>query len=314
MSGAWDMVKGFVVHRMTPPFLVKAFARPYVAGDSIDAALHTARSLHERAGLLATLDVLGEEVTSADEVAQQVSLYRRLVDRIDAPERTTISLKPSAMGLVLDEDLARQSIGGIVAAAARAGVGTTIDMEDHRLTSATLRLHRELRSDYPAGTVGTVLQSRLFRTAADIDDLADLPSRIRLVIGIYNEPAEVAFTRKREIKANYLVLLRKLLEAGHTVEIATHDEQLLGECRRMLEAFRVPPSRQEFQMLLGVPRDAVQRQLVGEGLAVRIYVPFAENWGDAIAYGKRRMVENPSMAGMVLKNLFSPGGNGARTT
>jgi len=314
MSGAWDIVKEFAVHRLTPPFLVKAFARPYVAGDSIDAALATARSLYEKAGLLTTLDVLGEEVASVDEVEQQVALYLRLVERIDEPARTTISLKPSAMGLGLDEELARESIGRIVAAAARAGVGATIDMEDHRLTGATLRLHRELRATWPAETLGTVLQSRLFRTADDIDDLADLPSRIRLVIGIYNEPAEVAYTRKREIKANYLVLLRKLLEAGHTVEIATHDEQLLGNCRGVLEEYRVPPSSQEFQMLLGVPRDKVQRQLVDEGLAVRIYVPFAENWGDAIAYCKRRMVENPSMAGMVLKNLFSPGGNGASTT
>lgn len=311
MSGIWHSAKQFVVHRLTPPFLVKTFAGPYVAGDSIQTALETARELFRTRGIHSTLDILGEEVSSPREVEKQVDLYLRLVARIEDPAQSTISLKPSAMGLELDAGLAAESIGRIVAAAARAGVGTTIDMEDHRLTSSTLALHRELRRQYPASAVGTVLQSRLFRTAADIDDLADLPSRIRLVIGIYKEPAEVAYTRKREIKENFLVLLRRLLESDHTVEIATHDEQLFERSRRILEELRVPRSRYEFQMLLGVPRQPLQQRLVSEGHVVRLYIPFADNWDDAIAYCKRRMVENPSMAGMVLKNLFSPGGNGA---
>lgn len=305
MSGIWDSAKQFVVHRLTPPFLVKTFARPYVAGDSIQAALELARELFSSRGIHSTLDILGEEVSSPREVESQVDLYLRLVERIEDPAQTTISLKPSAMGLELDVGLAAESIGRIVAAAARAGVGTTIDMEDHRLTSATLALHRDLRAHYPASSVGTVLQSRLFRTAADIDDLADLPSRIRLVIGIYNEPAEVAHTRKREIKANYLVLLRRLLEDGHTVEIATHDERLLSRARLILEELQIPRERFEFQMLLGVPREPLQQRLMDEGHLVRLYIPFADNWADAVAYCKRRMVENPSMAGMVLKNLFN---------
>jgi proline dehydrogenase len=311
MSRAWDSAKQFIVYRMTPPFLVKSFARPYVAGDSIESALQTARALHGSRGVLSTLDILGEEVASPAGVNKQVDLYLRLVHRIEDPARCTISLKPSAMGLELSEELAEESIGRIVDAAAPAGIATTIDMEDHRLTSATLRLHRRMRERHSAALLGTVLQSRLFRTASDIDDLSDLPSRIRLVIGIYKEPAEVAHTRKREIKEKFLVLLRRLIEGGHTVEIATHDENLIQRSRRILEELQVPRSSCEFQMLLGVPREALQQRLVSEGHVVRIYVPFADNWGDAIAYLKRRMVENPSMAGMVLKNLFSPGGNGA---
>ncbi len=311
MSWVWDSVKQFIVHRLTPPFMVKTFAGPYVAGDSIESALEIARELYRSRGILSTLDVLGEEVTSPGEVEKQVDLYLRLVGRLADSAQSTISLKPSAMGLELDGELAMESINRVVSAAARAGVGTTIDMEDHRLTSATLQLHRRLREHYPAEQLGTVLQSRLFRTAADIDDLSDLPSRIRLVIGIYNEPAEVAHTRKREIKKNYLVLLRKLIEGGHRVEIATHDETLLERSRQILEEFQIPRSNYEFQMLLGVPREPLQQRLVSEGHVVRLYVPFAENWADAIAYLKRRMVENPSMAGMVLKNLFSTGGNGA---
>ncbi len=311
MSRVWESVKEVVVHRLTPPFLVKSFAGPYVAGDSIESALETARVLHSSRGVLGTMDILGEEVRTPGEVAKQVDLYLRLVERLEAPMGSTISLKPSAMGLELDENLALENIGRIVAAAARAGVGTTIDMEDHRLTSATLKLHRRLREQYSADQLGTVLQSRLFRTAADIDDLSDLPSRIRLVIGIYKEPAEVAHTRKRDIKENYLVLLRKLIEGEHRVEIATHDENLLERSRQILEEFQVPRSSYEIQMLLGVPREPLQQRLVSEGHVVRLYIPFADNWTDAIAYLKRRMVENPSMAGMVLKNLFSPGGNGA---
>jgi proline dehydrogenase len=269
MGSAWDSTKQFVVHRLTPPFLVKVFARPYVAGDSIDSALHTAADLTRTRGLHTTLDILGEEVASEPEITRQVDHYLRLVERIGDPDRCSISVKPSAMGLRLDEDLAAKNMGRIVDAAARAGVATTIDMEDHTLTTATLRLHRRLRERHSAERVGTVLQSRLFRTPEDIAALADLPSRIRLVIGIYKEPAEVALTRKRAIKEQFLVQLEQLIDGGHRVEVATHDEQLL------------------------------------------IYVPFADNWADAIAYCKRRMVENPSMAGMVLKNLFSPGTNGA---
>ncbi len=311
MSSVWDSIKEFAVHRLTPPLLVKTFARPYVAGDSIESALNTARELFARRKILSTLDILGEEVSSPEEVELQVGLYLRLVEQIEAPERTTISLKPSAMGLDLDQDLATAHVDRIVAAAARARVGVTIDMEDHQLTTATLRLHRRLRERYSTDQLGTVLQSRLFRTAADIEAMEDLPSRIRLVIGIYKEPAEVAHTRKRDIKANYLVLLRQLIEGGHKVEVATHDEHLLEQSRRILEEYKVPRSGSEFQMLLGVPRDALQQRLVSEGHKVRLYIPFADNWADAIAYCKRRMVENPSMAGMVLKNLFSPGNNGA---
>lgn len=313
MSWAWDRAKQFVVHRLTPPFLVKSFARPYVAGDSIQAALDTARELFHDRGIHSTMDILGEETASPAEVERQVDLYLRLVELIENPGQTTISIKPSAMGLELDQGLAEESLEKIVAAAARAAVGATIDMEDHRLTSATLRLHRRLREQYSSGQVGTVLQSRLFRTAADIDGLSDLPSRIRLVIGIYDEPAEVAFIRKREIKENFLVLLHKLIDGGHTVEIATHDETLIERSGQILEDRQVPRSRYEFQMLLGVPREALQQRLINEGHVVRLYVPFADNWADAIAYCKRRMVENPRMAGMVLKNLFSPGGNGANT-
>jgi len=108
-----------------------------------------------------------------------------------------------------------------------------------------------------------------------------------------------------------LTLLRRLIAGGHSVEIATHDEALLRKCRRVLEELEVDRSRYEFQMLLGVPREAAQQRLVKEGHKVRLYIPFADNWTDAIAYLKRRMVENPSMAGMVLKNLFSPDDKGA---
>jgi len=311
MGRVWDSTKQFVVHRITPPFLVKIFARPYVAGDSIRSALDTAADLGRARGVRTTLDILGEEVSTTAEVKQQVDHYLRLVGRITDPDRCSISLKPSAMGLRLDEDLAVENVGRIVDAAAGAGVTTTIDMEDHTLTSAILRLHRRLRQRHPAETLGTVLQSRLFRTPEDIEALTDLPSRIRLVIGIYKEPAEVAHTRKRAIKEQFLIQLEQLIVGGHQVEVATHDEHVLEQSRRILERHGVPRSHYEFQMLLGVPREALQQRLVEEGHTVRIYVPFADNWADAIAYCKRRMVENPSMAGMVLKNLFSPGTNGA---
>jgi len=299
--------------RIVPGPLVRWFARPYVAGDSVDAALAVAAEGLARDGLLTTLDLLGEDVTDPGRVAGSVATYRSLIDTLaddprfaDPAQRPSVSLKPSAF-TAGDHEAVRDPITSLAEHAARRGVALTIDMEDHRWTDLTIDLSVELfRKGFD---VGTVLQTRLHRTESD---LARIPEgmRLRLVIGIYPESADIALTAKRAMKERMVDHAARLLRAGVHVEFGTHDEEFVERFAR--EVAPAAPERCEVQMLLGVPRRAQQRRLregaYGPPLRVRLYVPFATSWADATAYLRRRMAESPSVAWLVLRNLFAPGG------
>lgn len=327
-----------------PASLVKLFASPYIAGDSIESALQTASDQLRTAGIYSTLDVLGEDKESEEQAEQAVHLYRATIEAIatgfagEPPERRpSVSLKLSAFTVIRHDpdgqmdpeatdlercgERARQVIGW----AREHGLAVTIDMEGRAWTDFTLDLYRRLREERVEG-VGTVLQTRLDRTAEDALSLPE-GSRIRLVIGIYNEPPGVATTSKAEMKERMLPAARAVLERGGKVEFATHDEALIARFfREIVLPGGYGRDRVEVQMLLGVPRRALQRDLVsgaafrpggvcaakggssGElaetGVPVRLYVPFAEHWSDAIAYARRRLAENPSIMTYGLHNLF----------
>jgi proline dehydrogenase len=296
-----------MLSRIVPSPFVRYFASPYVAGDSMEEAFDVAHGLFERRGVLTTLDLLGESVERKEQVESNVETYVGLVRGIAsdprfAATRPTISLKPSAF--TTGEQLeAFAPIERIAAAAKEAGVGVTIDMEDRRWTDRTLELAIDL---YRRGfDVGTVLQTRLNRTESD---LAAIPEgmRIRLVIGIYPEPPDVAITSKAEMKERMIAYARTLLERKCYVELATHDEPCIAAFARSLPEGAA--DRSEVQMLLGVPRTHLQAQLMagelGPKLRVRLYVPFAIGWRDATAYLRRRMDESPSMVWLVLRNLW----------
>jgi proline dehydrogenase len=295
--------------RFVPAGLVRWFARPYVAGDSVEDGLAVAARILEREALRTTLDLLGESARTPEQVAANVAAYRRLVDAVagdprfaEGAARPSVSLKPSAFTAGAPA-AAAAGVEGVAAHAHGRGVAVTVDMEDRRWTDVTLDLCVALfRKGYD---VGAVLQTRLDRTEAD---LARIPAgmRVRLVIGIYPEPPEVATTDKRRMKERMVAYARRLLEAGARVEFATHDERTLEEFAR--DVAPLAPGRCEVQMLLGVPRAAIQRRLqageLGVPLPVRLYVPFALSWDDATAYLRRRMDESPSMAWLVLRNLL----------
>jgi proline dehydrogenase len=296
--------------RLVPATLVRWFARPYVAGDSLDAALDTAERLWRDRGVLTTLDILGEEVKEKARVDKNVALYKAAVDALgrdarfqDPPTRPTVSLKPSAFTTGAPEDAAGP-IREIAGHAREFGVALTIDMEDRRWTDFTLDLAVGL---FEKGhDVGTVLQTRLHRTEKD---LARIPQgmRLRLVIGIYPEPEEVATSDKAAMKERMLSYARRLLERKVPIEFATHDAPTVE--RFLREVAPAAPDRCEVQMLLGVPRtelqDRVRKGALGPALPVRLYVPFADGWDDATAYLRRRMAESPSIGWLVLRNLFS---------
>lgn len=294
------------VANLIPGPLVRVFAAPYVAGDSLEKGLAVADRLYREKGLATTLDVLGEAEKTEAKVKTAVQVYHRALEALATRPFCTLSIKPGHFGYYVDPGLCRANIEALAKDCQSAGRALTVDMEDTDITDWTLQTYRELKPKYPI--LGTVLQSRLFRTEADVESLAGLNAHVRLCIGIYNVPGNLALTDKREMKENLLKLVKQLAAGGHYIAVATHDLEYIAKARKLLEELGVPKDCCEFQMLLGVPRDNIQRELRDAGYTVRVYLPFAEEWRDALAYLRRRMIESPSMAGLVLKNLVKRGG------
>jgi proline dehydrogenase len=262
-----------------PKPVVQLFASRYIAGATLDDAVACVRALNSE-GKVATVDVLGEEITHADEAR---AIARAYLDVFSAIERerldSNVSVKLTALGLKLSYELCKENLLGVL----EQGRFVRIDMEDATTTDDTLRLYRELRES-GVENVGIVLQAYLRRTLADVRALADLRPNVRLCKGIYVEPPSLAYTDAGSIRTSFVQCLDALLESGATVAAATHDEPLIREA---LER-DVP----ELQMLLGV-REERATELVAAGRRVRIYVPFGEQW---YAYSVRRLQENPAMA------------------
>ncbi len=301
--------------RLIPPPLVRLFARPYVAGDSLEAALVVAERLLAERGLCTTLDLLAEDIEAPAMVQRNLDTYLQMVDAVadaarfpDPATRPSLSLKPSSYTTAPlddggDAEGAREALFRIADHAASAQVPLTIDMEGRAWTDFTLDVLEDLdRSGYR--DVGCVLQTRLHRTEADLDRLPPA-CRVRLVIGIYREPEEVAITDKPRMKQRLLDYGERLLRAGHYVELATHDERIVrafvGE---VVPRVGADPSRYEIQMLYGVPRNKLLQELVGAGIRARLYVPFALSWPQAIRYLRRRLDEYPAMIWLVCKNML----------
>ena len=294
-------LKKFIVN-LAPSPLVKLFASPYVAGDSIQAASDTSRKFWEERHVCSTVDLLGEELESDDDVQYTVGVYERLIASLGSQEYATISLKPTQLGSHRGTQHCLKIIEGIVAQAERQDIPVTIDMEDHPYTDMTLDIFRSLIKDHP--TFGTVLQSRLFRTDEDIKSIKGLNARIRICIGIYNEPKDIALQSKPEMKTKMLEQIEVLFKEGHYPEIATHDEAVINESINIADKLKMKKDQYEVQMLMGVPKQDFQDELVRYGILVRLYVPFAEKWKFATAYCKRRLAANPAMAAYIFKNLL----------
>lgn len=292
--------KNFIVN-LAPTPLVKLFANPYVAGDSIESALSASQKLWAERHVCSTIDLLGEELESDEEVQYTVSVYERLIDALDSQEYATLSLKPTQLGSFKGTDNCCKVIEEIVARAEKSKIKVTLDMENHVFTDMTLDIFRSIKKNYP--TFGTVLQSRLFRTDDDIKSLKGLNARIRICIGIYNESKEIALQSKPEMKKKLLQHVEALFQEGHYPEIATHDEAVISQAIEIAEKLHRKKDQYEVQMLMGVPKQAFQDELVQNGILVRLYVPFAEKWKYATAYCKRRLAANPTMAAYILKNI-----------
>jgi proline dehydrogenase len=283
-----------VVHLLplVPRTIVQRLSAPYIAGEALDDARRTVAALNAE-GKLATVDVLGEELTRPEEAEAMAAAYHEVLEAIhgDALD-CNVSVKLTALGLKLDRELCRRLLGVVVAEAASRDTFVRIDMEDASCTDDTLELYRALRRDGHEN-VGIVLQACLRRSLADIAALTELRPSVRLCKGIYVEPESIAYHGPEHVRRSFLACLDALLEAGCHVAAATHDEALLAETLRRVAGR--DPGDYELQMLLGV-RESRASELVAAGHRLRVYVPFGKRWYE---YSLRRLQENPRLAGMI---------------
>jgi proline dehydrogenase len=277
-----------------PKPVVQLFSTRYIAGPTIDDAVATVR-VRNGEGKMATIDVLGEEITQESEARAIAQAYCDVFSVIEREHLdSNVSVKLTGLGLDLSHELCRENLERVVTEAARYGNFVRIDMEDSSTTSETLALYRELR-DAGFDNVGVVLQAYLRRTLDDVAALADLKPNVRLCKGIYVEPPSIAFTDYDAVRANYVCAVDALLDAGAYVGVATHDEWLIGEALKRVGSLGV--HEYEFQMLLGV-REQRASELVAAGHRLRVYVPYGEHW---YQYSLRRLQENPAMAGTIAR-------------
>ncbi|MFC4425744.1 proline dehydrogenase family protein [Deinococcus navajonensis] len=278
-------------------------AQRFVAGETIDGALKAVKDLSAE-GILSNLDLLGEFIESpaqCDEFAQNVL---NLLDAAHAQGITPyVSIKLSSVGQGKTEggeDLGLKNARRIVGKARQYGGFVCLDMEDHPRVDQTLAQFRTLVGEFGAQHVGTVLQSYLYRTEADRNALDDLQPNLRIVKGAYLEPESVAMPDKADVDAAYRRLVYAHMNAGHYVNVATHDESIIADVKHFVLAHGVSKDAFEFQMLYGIRRD-LQKQLAQEGYRVRAYIPYGRDW---YAYFSRRIAERPGNAMFVLKGML----------
>jgi proline dehydrogenase len=279
--------------------LARRFASRFVAGESLDTALAAVRDANSR-GMSATLDLLGESVTNDTEARQARDEYLLMLEQIHERRLdANVSVKLTAMGLDISEDLCVAIMHDVVARAQGLGNFVRIDMEGSAYTEATLRIFEDRL--YPAYKehVGIVLQSYLYRTFADVERAIELKCRVRLCKGAYNEPASVAYPEKKDVDANYVRCMHALMLQGNYPGLATHDPRVISEARRFAQEHAIPPDRFEFQMLYGVRRD-LQEQIVREGYRMRVYIPYGTQW---YPYLMRRLAERPSNVAFLTGNM-----------
>jgi proline dehydrogenase len=238
-----------VVKKM-PKNMVWVFSKKYIAGETLNEAVELVKKLNKK-GILATMDVLGESVANRGEATAAKEEALRVFDAIEKHNlNANLSIKPTQMGLAIDEDFAYQQVKELVDRAERLNNFVRIDMEDSPFTDKTIRLFRRLREN--SDKVGIVVQSYLKRTYKDVDELNKVNASYRLCKGIYVEPAEIAYKGRQEIRDNFVKILEKMFKDGNYVGIATHDEYLVQEAYRLIKEMNIPNDKFEFQMLYGV--------------------------------------------------------------
>lgn len=292
---AQPRVFNFVRHNR----MAKGFASRFVAGETLDTALDAVRQLNSK-GITATLDLLGESVRNEEEARESARAYIEMLDRIQSAKlNANVSVKLTAMGLDISEELCVANMQNILDRAREHSSFVRLDMESSDYTQKTLDLFYERLYPSYRGNVGIVLQSYLYRTASDVEEANKANARVRLCKGAYKEPPSVAYPDKKDVDESYLRCMRSLVTNGHYPGIATHDEAIVRETKRFVRESDIKNDQFEFQMLYGVRRD-LQEKLVKEGFRMRVYVPFGTQW---YPYLMRRLAERPANVAFITGNI-----------
>jgi proline dehydrogenase len=284
---------------LVPRFVMRRMANKYIAGETLGEAL-AELTRQASAGHPGIFDILGEGCDSESHAREAAEAYCQGATAIAAAGLDAyVSIKPTHMGLDSSEDLAIELYSKVAKHCSELGVFMRVEMEDHPTTDATLRIFEELRKSFDR--VGIVLQSRLFRTPDDIAKLAPGPLDVRLVKGIYLEPATVAHTDYEEIRNSFLAMARQLIERGDvTMRFATHDATMAQHLSQLIEVHKVPKDKYEYQVLLGV-QQPLWKQWQDAGHTVRVYVPFGPEWRE---YSQRRLSKNPELLKAVMRDML----------
>jgi proline dehydrogenase len=279
--------------------MAKGFANRFVAGETLDTALAAVKQLN-RKGITATLDLLGESVRNEKEARESAAAYIEILDRIKSENLdANASVKLTAMGLDISEDLCVANMQNILDRAHELQTFVRLDMESSEYTQKTLDLFYDRLYPSYRGNVGIVLQSYLYRSYSDVEEANKAGARVRLCKGAYKEPPSVAYPEKKDVDDSYLRCMRTLLADGHYPGIATHDEVMVNETKRFAKDNDISRDSFEFQMLYGVRRD-LQEKLVREGYRMRVYVPFGTQW---YPYLMRRLAERPANVAFITGNI-----------
>jgi proline dehydrogenase len=283
--------------------LVQRAARRFVSGDTIEDAIAAIRELNTL-GITATLDHLGENVETADDAIRATEDYLKALDAIGVSGvQSHVSIKLTALGLDLSDELCRANVRRILSQAQTIGVLVTIDMESTGYTDRTLAIYRDLHREF--ADLGIVIQSYLYRSEADIAALCQAGAHVRLCKGAYQEPPVHAFPKKADVDASYVRLMKMLLSPEARAHktfgaIATHDVKMIEATRQYAQEQLVPRDEFEFQMLYGIRRD-LQKELVADGYGMRVYVPYGTEW---YPYYTRRLAERPANIWFIVSNFF----------
>jgi len=276
----------------------RRMARRFVAGETLDEAIEAARACNN-AGMLVSLDYLGENCSTTSDAQRSRDSYLEVYERI-AQEKlhANVSCKLTQLGLDLNVEFCQGLVRSIAERAASYDNFLRIDMEGSMYTQRTIDVVKRIRSNTPV--VGTVIQSYLYRSETDIQDLLAYGCRIRLCKGAYKESQDVAYPNKKDVDFNYIRLMKILLPSGFYHGIATHDPRMIAETIRWAATKQISKDDFEFQMLYGVRTD-LQKRLVKDGYRVRIYIPYGNDW---FPYFMRRLAERPANLGFLLRNFF----------
>ena len=292
---------------MMPKNLVWIFSKRYIAGRTIEDAIVVAKDFNSK-GMMVTVDLLGEFITKLSEASENKETYIKIIEEVQSAKVDgNYSLKPTMFGLLLNTDECYKNIREIVKKAASFNNFVRIDMEDSQCVDLEIDLFRKLKAEFPKN-VGLVLQSYMRRTSSDIENMndmnsADNPINYRLCKGIYVEAEEIAFKKYEEINSKFLINLEAMFQKGIYPGIATHDIPLVEGAYKLIEKYKVPKDKYEFQMLYGVT-PSLRKSIIEKGHRMRVYIPYGKDW---FAYSTRRLKENPRMANDIIKALFIRG-------